>query len=89
MQRPFEFTIVQYVSKLLHRLMLTQLSGYVISLRLIFEVRQPATKSSADTLTADNITIKSSYSILVIIVADNVYYKDQNVLHNESKIIQS
>jgi len=67
----------------------TQLSGYVISLRLIVEVQQPVTKPSADTVTADNITIKPSYAILVVILADNVHYKDQNVVHNESKIIQN
>jgi hypothetical protein len=67
----------------------TQLSGYVISLRLIFKVQQPVTKPSADTVTADNITITFSYAILVIILADNVHYKDQNVVQNESKIIQS
>jgi hypothetical protein len=62
----------------------TQLSGYVISLRLIFEVQQPVTKPAAE-----NITIKCSYAILIIILVDNVHYKNQNVVHNESKIIRS
>jgi len=34
------------------------------------------------------ITIKRSYAILAIIPADNVHYKNQNVAHNESKILQ-
>jgi len=43
--------------------MLTQLSGYVISLRLIVEVQQPVTKPAADNFTADNITIKLRSSL--------------------------
>jgi hypothetical protein len=67
----------------------TQQSGNFISLRLIFEVQQPVTKPAADIVTADNITIKCSYAILIVILADNVHYETQNVVHYESKIIQS
>ena len=60
---PFDFTIAEYVSKTLRSLMPTQLSGYVISLRLIVEVQQPVTKPAADTFTDDNITIKLRSSL--------------------------
>jgi hypothetical protein len=67
----------------------TQLSGNIISLRIIFEVQQSVTKTAADTVTADNITIQCSYAILVVILADNAHYENQNMVHYESKIIQS
>jgi hypothetical protein len=57
----------------------------VISIRHIFELQQPVTKTLANIIIADNITIKYSY----VILADNVHSKNQNEVHDEIKIIQS